>query len=137
MNPRTVIDRTGRGISYRSVLPGTDPAIPNDLRLPERYRLKVTSASDDQILSAIGALIHAYTDSLRNGTDHTLRSSRSPYDVFLQKNRISAEPEKGETRALKVAGVADAEQRIVFSRFLFVRRDDSLFAMFWFVPNES
>jgi cytochrome c peroxidase len=97
VNPRTVIDRTGRGISYRSVLLGTDAAIPNDLRLPERYRLEVTSASDDQILSAIGALIHAYTDSLRFGTDHTLRSSRSPYDVFLEKNRISTEPEKGET----------------------------------------
>jgi cytochrome c peroxidase len=67
------------------------------LCLPQRYRLNVASASDDQILGTIASLIHAYTDSLRFGTDHTLRSSRSPYDIFLEKNRISAEPEEGES----------------------------------------
>jgi cytochrome c peroxidase len=96
-NARTVIDNTGRGISYRNILLGADPTLPQDLRLPESYQLDVGSSSDEQIIDLIAALIRAYMGSLRFGTDHTFRWSRSPYDVFLEKNRIAASPDKGET----------------------------------------
>jgi cytochrome c peroxidase len=96
-NPRWVVDRHFRGLSYRKVLLGVDPDIPERLRLPENYRLNVESASDDEILSAIGNLIRAYVESLRFGTDHTFRSFGSPYDMFLEKNHLPGEPEIAET----------------------------------------
>jgi cytochrome c peroxidase len=89
-------------------------------------------------MNTIGALIHAYTDSLRFGTDHTLRSSRSPYDVFLEKNRISAEPKKGEAPAV----YANRLLRLVERRknFVWVAPVDDTFQLhkqtFAFGPQE-
>lgn len=104
VNPRHVTyGQGGRGIPYRVVMLGTDPHIPRDLRLPERYRLDVASASDDEILLLVARLMHAYMDSLRFGTTKTGRESNSPYDVFLEKNHLPSGPSSGET-ALAYAG---------------------------------
>ena len=97
-NPRHVTYTPGgRGIPYRVVMLGADPAIPRDLRLPERYRLDVMTASDGDVLNLVARLMHAYMDSLRFGTTRTLRESKSPYDTFLAKNDLPTAPNAGES----------------------------------------
>jgi len=85
------------GIPYRTMMLGTDPRLPPNLKVPERYRIDVMKASDDQVIEAIAKFMHAYMDSIRFGTYNTFRPSGSPYDLFLQKNGLPAAPEKGES----------------------------------------
>jgi cytochrome c peroxidase len=71
--------------------------LPPYFRIPERYRVDVMKASDEQVLEAVAKLMHAYMDSIRFGTHNTFRESASPYDLFLQKNGLPAAPEDGES----------------------------------------
>jgi hypothetical protein len=95
-NARRVRDRDGRGIPYSVVMLGTDSALPPDLRIPRRYRLDVRTASDAEVLQAIARLIHAYMDSIRFGTEDTSRPRGSPYDLFLERNKLPTKPDPGE-----------------------------------------
>jgi cytochrome c peroxidase len=81
------------GFPYSVVLNGTDPRLPARLVLPDQYRIDVTTASDDDILNDIGALIQAYMDSIAFNLDEP----PSPYDVFLTKNELPTAPNQGET----------------------------------------
>lgn len=98
MNPRHIRYPDGKGIPYAKVLLGTDPLLLHQ-QIPEEYRIDVEKASDDEVLMAVAKLIHAYMDSLRFGTKNTFRESGSPYDLFLKKNALPAEPDPGETAA--------------------------------------
>ena len=95
--PRAVHDGYGRGIPYRIALRGASSSLPENLRIPPSLRIDVESASDEEIVNALARLIHAYIDSLRFGTDHTFRTSLSPYDLFLRRNTLPTRPEPGET----------------------------------------
>jgi cytochrome c peroxidase len=99
VNPRQLVYGGGRGIPYSVVLRGTAPDIPAALKLPAEYRLDVRSASAEQLLRTAAKLVTAYVHSLRFGTLGTLRLSRSPYDVFLDKNGLPNAPEGGESDA--------------------------------------
>jgi cytochrome c peroxidase len=99
--PRYVLGPDGKGIPYRVMMLGTEPGFPSGV--PERYRIDVMKASDDQVLEAIAKFMHAYMDSIRFGTHNTFRDSGSPYDLFLQKNGLPAAPENGESN-LKYSG---------------------------------
>ena len=81
------------GFPYRVVLMGTDPRLPKRLVLRPQYRIDVTTATDDEILQAMGALIDAYMDSIA----FNLAEPPSPYDVFLTKNGLPAAPNQGES----------------------------------------
>jgi len=81
------------GFPYSVVLKGTDPRLPKGLVLPAQYRIDVTTATDDEILQAIGTLIHAYMDSIAFNLDEP----PSPYDVFLTKNGLPTAPNPGES----------------------------------------
>jgi cytochrome c peroxidase len=96
-NPRNVLDRDGKGIPYRVVMLGTDPDLPSYLKIPERYRIDVMKASDEQVLEAVAKLMHAYMDSIRFGTHNTFRETGSPYDLFLQTNGLPTAPQNGES----------------------------------------
>jgi cytochrome c peroxidase len=96
-NPRSIMNRERKGIPYRVIMLGTDPSLPPFLTLPERYRIDVMKASDEQVLEAMAKLMHAYMDSIRFGTHNTFRDTASPYDLFLQKNCLPAGPQKGES----------------------------------------
>ena len=76
---------------------GTDPNLPSYLKVPERYRIDVMKASDQQVLEAVAKFMHAYMDSIRFGTHNTFRETGSPYDLFLQKNGLPVAPENGES----------------------------------------
>src|SRR5262249_19162261 len=62
VNPRLLKYSYGAGMPYRALFLGTDPSLPWGARIPPQYRIDVMKASDDQILMAIGRLIHAYID---------------------------------------------------------------------------
>jgi cytochrome c peroxidase len=94
-NPRYVVGPDGKGIPYRVMMLGTEPGLPSGV--PERYRIDVMKASDEQVLEAIAKFMRAYMDSIRFGTHNTFRASGSPYDLFLQKNGLPAAPENGES----------------------------------------
>jgi cytochrome c peroxidase len=83
------------GFPYKVVLLGTDPRLPKNLRLPNQYRIDVTTATDAQILNDIGLLIHAYMDSIA----FDLSEPPSPYDIFLKKNNLPTAPNPGESNA--------------------------------------
>jgi hypothetical protein len=84
---------------------GTDPSIPELLRIPDSYRIDVQRVSDTEIMFAIARLIHAYMDSIRFGTVDTNRNAGSPYDLFLKKNGLPVAPH-------------DAESNLAYSRRL-------------------
>ncbi|HXJ78273.1 MAG TPA: hypothetical protein VMS64_06270 [Candidatus Methylomirabilis sp.] len=85
------------GVPYRVLFLGTDPSIPPQLLIPVQYRIDVATATDDQVLSAVAAVVRAYVDSLRFSTDDTGQYNGSPYDAFLIKNDLPRSPDPGET----------------------------------------
>lgn len=87
------------GYSYRTLLTGTDPNIPDEFRLPRKFRVNVAHANDKQILDGIAALIQAYMESLVFSKDGQVEFNGSPYDVFLQKNGLPRKPAPNESSA--------------------------------------
>lgn len=84
-------DALGReyGGSYTRILKGTDPAIPEEFRLPPEYCINITTASDQEIFDAMARLVAAYVDSI-------VFENTSPYDRFLTLNGLPDQPATGE-----------------------------------------
>jgi cytochrome c peroxidase len=78
------------GGSYARVLAGTDPSLPEALRLPPELRLDVTHASDAEIFDAVATLVAAYTSQLLFEQDEAGVFVGSPYDRFLEANGLPA-----------------------------------------------
>jgi cytochrome c peroxidase len=85
------------GGSYARVLRGTDPGLPAHLRLPEKYRLDVSKASDEEIMNTVAELIAAYVDDLNYEQDENGNYTGSSYDRFLAANRLPRQPAAGES----------------------------------------
>ncbi len=85
------------GGAYRLVLGGTDPGIPEDFRLPRKFRVNVDRASDKEILEKVATLIEAYIRSLVFAQDERGEFSGSPYDMFLKKNGLPRKPRPNES----------------------------------------
>jgi len=85
------------GLSYLVLLTGVAPSIPEELVLPDKFRVNVYTASDDQIFDAVARLVAAYVDSLRFSQDDDGAFNSSPFDVFLKKNNLPRRPAKRET----------------------------------------
>lgn len=91
---RVIREDDGRGAlaqqfggSYRAVL-AAEPSVPAELRLPRRFRVDVSAASDTEIVDAVAKLVAAYIEALDFARDETNANAGSPYDLFLQKNGI-------------------------------------------------
>jgi cytochrome c peroxidase len=89
----------GCNLSYATILLGTNPAIPADCQLPAQYRLDVSTASDDQIVDDVSAMIAQYMYGLLFKQDEFGRYYASPYDVFLRINHLPVQPAAGQTNA--------------------------------------
>ncbi len=85
------------GYSYAKVFAGSTSEIEEDYLLPEEFRLNVANASDDEILDAIGRAVEAYMRSLRYSRDSQLEYDSSPYDVFLEKNKLPRKRSPGQS----------------------------------------
>jgi cytochrome c peroxidase len=87
----------GCNLSYAVILLGTDPKIPADCLLPAPYRLNVTTATDQQIVDDIAAMVAQYADGLLFKQDSVGRYYASPYDAFLRLNHLPVQPAAGQT----------------------------------------
>ncbi len=86
------------GLSYATVLAGTDPTIPPPLVLPPERRIDVAGASDAEVVSAAVALVVDYLDGLRFSRDLVTGDfDGSPYDRFIALNRLPPRPAAGES----------------------------------------
>jgi cytochrome c peroxidase len=86
------------GVSYRILFTGTNPAIPEELRLPPEFRVFVGSGTDQEIFDAVVKAITAYVNGLLfSQTDDTGRLIRSPFDVFLEINGLPQQPDANES----------------------------------------
>ena len=71
----------GCNLSYATIFLGTDPTIPADCKLPQQYRLDVSSASDDAIVNVVAAVVAQYSAGLLYKQDQFGRYIASPYDA--------------------------------------------------------
>ena len=91
-------DLTDTGLSYRVVFTGTNPSIPDELRLPAEFRASVGSGSDQEIFDAVVRVVAAYVDGLRfSQTEDGGAPIRSPFDVFLTLNTLPQQPDPHES----------------------------------------
>lgn len=85
------------GLSYATLLAGTDPSIPKQFQLPDAFRIKVATAADQEIFLAVAKLVAAYTEQLVFSQDDQGNFNLSPFDVFLQINGLPRKPDPNET----------------------------------------
>lgn len=97
---RVIREDDGRGAlaaeaggSYRSVFSGTSPS----LLLPAEYRIDLNRASDAEIVAAVAKLIAAYVESLDFAKNAAGLNVGSPFDLFLARNNLPAQPAFGES----------------------------------------
>lgn len=84
-------------IPYRVLLKGTDPSIPEELRIPRRFRVDALTASDSAVVDAIDLLVAAYVKSLKFAQDDRGEFIGSPYDRFLTLNDLPKKAAAGES----------------------------------------
>ena len=80
------------GGAYAVVLAGTDSSLPDELRLPEDFRIDVDASDDDAIVASVAKLIAAYVVQLVFSQDEDGVFDGSPYDAFLERNGLSRAP---------------------------------------------
>ncbi len=85
------------GGAYRVVLKGTDPSIPDELRLPEEFRVDVDTTSDEEIFEQVTRITVSYVEDLQFSRDDEGAFNLSPYDLFLKKNGLPPQPRKNES----------------------------------------
>lgn len=86
------------GLPYRLLFTGTNPAIPDEFRLPPEFRAFVGSASDQEIFDAVVRVVAAYVNGLVfSRTDDNGTPIRSPFDIFLEINDLPQQPDSNET----------------------------------------
>ncbi len=82
--------------SYAEILKGTAPELPAEITLDSKYRLDVSTATDDEILDAIAVLVSEYVTDLNFSQDDDGYDT-SPYDDFLRKNGLPSKPRDAES----------------------------------------
>jgi cytochrome c peroxidase len=105
------------GGAYATLLAGTDPGIPEALRLPPELRIDVARAHDSTVVLAVAKLIAAYVGQLDFSRDSQGLFNGSPYDAFLVANGLPRAPEPGElplAYARRLAQLLDALSAPVF-----------------------
>lgn len=85
------------GLSYTELLDLRESELPDELLLPEKYRLDVATASDEQLVDAVVALLGAYLESRSLSRNLAGELDGSPYDAFLELNELPRTPAAGET----------------------------------------
>ena len=86
------------GLSYRLLFTGTNPAIPDEFKLPPEFRTFVGSGTDQEIFDAVVKVVAAYVNGiLFSQTEDSGSPIRSPYDVFLELNGLPQQPNANES----------------------------------------
>jgi len=106
------------GGSYKKILAGKDRSIPAKFVLPESYRVDVVKASDTEIVDKVASLITAYVADLNFSKDEQGRYNASPYDKFLQLNRLPQKPLNGESNTAYAERLTAAVNDLQAPRYL-------------------
>ena len=109
-------------LPYATLLRGTDAAIPEALRLPEKFRVDVATAADAEVLDATARLIAAYVRSLKFSRDVRGLHNGTPYDAFLAANKLPRAPAKGETPAAYTRRLRAAVEGLTEPKFVHDRK---------------
>jgi cytochrome c peroxidase len=106
------------GGSYRKVLLGTAKDLGTEHTLPAAYRIDVDKASDQQILDTVARLIAAYLRDLTFSTDENGRYNGSPYDRFLDLNKLPRAADPDESQAAYNQRLLDAVNSLKTPHFV-------------------
>jgi cytochrome c peroxidase len=85
------------GHTYAAMFAGT--GLPAQDTIAAQYRIDVTTATDDEIVNAVAAVVAAYAQGLQFKQDEFGRYIGSPYDAFLRMNNLPVQPNAGESLA--------------------------------------
>ena len=105
------------GYSYRKVFAG-ESDIEEDYLIPEEFRLNVESASDEEVLDAIGRVVNAYMRTLLYSRDDQREYDSSPYDVFLEKNQLPRKPDRGQSDSYYIRNLSSLIAAIKEPRYV-------------------
>ena len=93
-----VIAQQFDGLSYGILFTGSNPAIPDELRLPPEFRAFIGSGTDQEIFDAVVKVVAAYVKQLQfSQQEESGALIRSPFDVFLEINGLPQQPDSNET----------------------------------------
>jgi cytochrome c peroxidase len=92
--------------------------VEEDYLLPEEYRLHVETASDEEILDAMGRAVTAYMESLFYSRDDQHEYDSSPFDVFLEKNKLPRKPDPGQSDSYYVRNLLSLIDELKEPRFV-------------------
>ncbi len=93
-----VIAQQFDGLPYRLLFTGSNPNIPDELRLTPEFRVLIGSGTDQEIFDAVVKVVAAYVKQLQfSQSDDAGNLIRSPFDVFLSRNGLPQQPNSGET----------------------------------------
>ena len=106
------------GGAYRVVLAGTDSSLPDELRLPEEFRIDVDASDDAAIVASVAKLIAAYVEQLVFSQDEAGAFNGSPYDAFLARNGIPRAPAAFESAKAYTARLRRAVTKLRRPRFV-------------------
>jgi cytochrome c peroxidase len=106
------------GGPYRAVLAETGAEVPPALRLSAEFRIDVAHASDEEIVDGVARLVTAYLESLTFHRDASGRMDGSPFDTFLEKNRLPTHPLPGEPDTIYSRRLRAALARLERPRFV-------------------
>lgn len=84
------------GGPYKKVLKSTAQDLPAEFILPKKYRLDVTSATDEQIINKVIFFIEQYLLDLDFENEDGVYSG-SMYDEFLKLNNLPSEPKASQS----------------------------------------
>lgn len=106
------------GGSYKKVLAGKDKSLPAAFVLPEKYRIDVDTSTDAEVLDAVARLITAYIADLNFAKDANGVYNTSPYDKFLELNKLPRKPLENESPSEYVTRLTDAIAKIQAPRYV-------------------
>jgi cytochrome c peroxidase len=82
--------------SYRTISLGIDPSLPDEIRLPEDWRVDIDTLSSAEIIDYMVRAGTEYLMGIDFQTDQEGNYIGSPYDQFLKANSIERGPIEGE-----------------------------------------
>lgn len=85
------------GGSYKKIFLSMDPSIEADFKLDEKYRVNVSTATDEEIISKVEEMVFIYVKNIDFETDEDGNYSASAYDKFLKLNNIPRGPKKDQS----------------------------------------
>jgi hypothetical protein len=120
-------------LAYRHLFTGTDPAIPEEFRLTSEFRVAIDTGTDQEIFDAVVRVVAAYVRGLQfSQADEDGNLIRAPFDVFLERNDLPAQPDPGETPlaySRRLLQLVEAREQSGTLQFIVVNpnTDDGLF----------